>query len=153
MKLKPVFANTKFASLVLGLGGGQHDTVISALYITPERTAIADALPYASSGALIMVSKDGGVSPKTEKDLCGLKVGLEAGTSWVKKLAMLTTEYCAANGKPPVTVSEFPIAPEVSQVLISKNVQAQLEVAGAANAFATKRNGRVVISTPEPVYL
>jgi polar amino acid transport system substrate-binding protein len=153
MKLKPVFADTKFASLVLGLGGGQHDTVISALYITPERTAIADAIPYASSGALIMVSKDGGISPKTEKDLCGLKVGLEAGTSWVKKLATLSTEYCVPAGKAPVTVSEFPTAPEVSQALISKNVQAQLEVAGAAKAFAAKSNGRVVISSPEPVYL
>jgi polar amino acid transport system substrate-binding protein len=32
-------------------------------------------------------------------------------------------------------------------------VQAQLEVAGAAKAFAAKSNGRVVISSPEPVYL
>jgi len=153
MKLKPVFTDTKFASLILGLGGGQHDTVISGLYITAERTAIADAVPYASTGALIMVSKDGGVSPKTEKDLCGLKVGLEAGTSWVKKLATLSAEFCAPNGKPAVTVSEFPTAPEVSQALMSKNIQAQLEVAAAAKAFSARSNGRIVISSPDPVYI
>jgi polar amino acid transport system substrate-binding protein len=153
MKLKPVFADTKFASLILGLGGGQHDTVISGLYVTAERTAIADAIPYASTGALIMVAKDGGVMPKTENDLCGLKVGLQAGTSWVKKLATLSSEYCVPKGKPPVTVSEFPTAPEVSQALMSKNVQAQLEVAAAAKAFSAKSNGRIVVSSPEPVYL
>lgn len=152
MKLKPSFADTKFASLVLGLGGGQHDAVISGLYVTTERLAIADAVPYATTGALIMAGKDG-VQPKTENDLCGVKVGLEAGTSWVKKLKTLSTEYCAPKGLPPVEVSEFPTAPEVSQALMSKNVQAQLEVAGAAKAFAAKSNGRIVISSPAPVYL
>jgi polar amino acid transport system substrate-binding protein len=152
MKLKPSFADTKFASLVLGLGGGQHDAVISGLYVTPERLAIADAVPYATTGALIMAGKDG-VQPKTENDLCGVKVGLEAGTSWVKKLKTLSTEYCAPKGLAAVEVSEFPTAPEVSQALMSKNVQAQLEVAGAAKAFAAKSNGRIVISSPAPVYL
>ena len=152
MKLKPSITDTKFASLVLGLGGGQHDAVISGLYITAERLAIADAVPYATTGALIMAGKDG-VQPKTENDLCGVKVGLEAGTSWVKKLKTLSTEYCAPNGKPPVEVAEFPTAPEVSQALMSKNVQAQLEVAAAAKAFAAKSNGRIVISSPAPVYL
>jgi polar amino acid transport system substrate-binding protein len=151
MKLKPTIVDTKFASLVLGLGGGQHDAVISGLYITPERLAIADAVPYAGMGALIMASKDG-VQPKTENDLCGVKVGLQAGTSWVKKLQTLSTEYCAANGKPPVIVSEFPTAPEVSQALMSKNVQAQIEVAAAAKAFAAKSNGRIVVSSPSTVY-
>lgn len=153
MKLKPSLVDTKFASLVLGLGGGQHDTVISGLYITDERLAIADAVPYASTGALIMVAKDSAAQPKTENDLCGLKVGLQAGTSWVKKLATLSTEYCKPNGKAAVTVAEFPTAPEVSQALMSKNVQAQLEVAAAAKAFAGKSNGRIVISSPAPVYL
>jgi polar amino acid transport system substrate-binding protein len=151
MKLKPTIVDTKFASLVLGLGGGQHDAVISGLYITTERLAIADAVPYAGMGALIMASKDG-LQPKTENDLCGVKVGLQAGSSWVKKLQTLSTEYCATNGKPPVIVSEFPTAPEVSQALMSKNVQAQIEVAAAAKVFAAKSNGRIVISSPATVY-
>ena len=153
MKLKPTLIDTKFASLVLGLGGGQHDAVISGLYITAERTAIADAVPYASTGALIMVSKDSAAQPKTENDLCGLKVGLQTGTSWVNKLKTLSTDYCLAKGKPGIEMAEFPTAPEVSQALMSKNVQAQLEVAAAAKAFAAKSNGRIVISSPAPVYL
>lgn len=152
MKLKPQFADTKFANLVLGLNGGQHDVVISGLYVTAERTAIADAIPYATTGALIMVPKDSPAQPKTEKDLCGLKVGLEAGTSWVKALKTLSTEYCAPNGKPAVEVSEFPTAPEVSQALLSKNVQAQLEIAGAAKTFVERSKGRLAISSPAIVY-
>ena len=152
MKTKPAFVDTKFPSLILGLGSGQFDTVISGMYITPERTAQADAIAYARTGASIMVAKDGGVTPKTEQELCGLKVGLQAGTSWVKALAKLSTEYCVPNGKPAVAVSEFPTAPEASQALLSKNIQAQLEIAGAAKMLAERSKNRIVISSPALVY-
>ena len=152
MKLKPALTDTKFINLVTGLAAGQHDAVISGLYITPERLAQADAVPYASSGALIMVAKDSKAQPKTEKDLCGLKVGLQAGTSWVKLLKTLSDDYCKSANKGAITVMEFPTAPEVSQAMMSKNVDAQLEIAGAAKMIVEKTKGRVAISSPDLVY-
>ncbi len=152
IKAKPVFVDTKFTGLILGLSAGHFDAVISGMYVTPERTAQADAIPYANTGAAILVTKDSPVQPRTEKDLCGLKVGLQAGTTWVNALKQLSADYCAANGKPPVTVSEFPTAPEVSQALLSKNVQAQMEIAGAARMFAERSRGRLVVSSPALVY-
>ena len=152
MKLKPALTDTKFVSLVPGLAAGQHDAVISGLYITPERLAQADAIPYASTGALIMVAKDSKAQPKTEQDLCGLKVGLQAGTSWVKLLQALSETHCKATGKGAITVMEFPTAPEVSQAMMSRNVDAQLEIAGAAKMIVEKTKGRVTISSPDLVY-
>lgn len=152
LKAKPGFVDTKFTGLILGLGSGKFDAVISGMYITPERVLQADAIPYAKTGAAIMVLKDSPVQPKTEHDLCGLKVGLEQGTTWVKALKELSEKYCAANGKPAVTVQEFPSAPEVSQALMSKNVQAQLEIAGAARMFSERTKGRIVVSSPALVY-
>ncbi len=152
MKLKPVLTDTKFTSLILGLSGGQLDAVISGMYVTPERVAQADAIPYASTGAAIMVAKGSAIQPKTEKDLCGVKVGLQAGTSWVKDLKVLSDEYCVPAGKPAVMVSEFPTAPEVSQALMSRNVQAQMEIAGAAKMIVERSKNRIVVSSPELVY-
>jgi polar amino acid transport system substrate-binding protein len=100
-----------------------------------------------------MVAKDSLVKPKTEKDLCGVKVGLQAGTSWVKDLKTLSTDYCLANGKPAIEVSEFPTAPEVSQALMSRNVQAQIEVAATAKDFAERSKGRIIVSSPALVYV
>ena len=152
MKLKPALTDIKFVNLIPGLATGQHDAVISGLYVTPERLAQADAIPYANTGAAIMAAKDGKVQPKTEKDLCGLKVGLQAGTSWVKQLKTLSDDHCKPAGKPPVTVQEFPTAPEVSQALMSRNVDAQMEIAGAAKMIVERTKGRVVITSPELVY-
>lgn len=152
MKLKPLLTDTKFTSLILGLSGGQLDAVISGMYVTPERVAQADAIPYANTGAAIMVAKGSAIQPKTEKDLCGVKVGLQAGTSWVKDLKVLSDSYCVPAGKPAVQVSEFPTAPEVSQALMSRNVEAQMEIAGAAKMIVERSKSRIVITSPELVY-
>lgn len=152
MKFKPTLADTKFVNLIPGLATGQHDAVISGLYVTADRLAQADAVPYANTGALIMVAKAATLRPKTEKDLCGAKVGLQAGTPWVKQLKTLSDDYCKPADKPEITVQEFPTAPEVSQALMARNVDAQMEIAGAAKMIVERTKGRVVIASPDLVY-
>lgn len=152
LKLKPTLTDTKFVNLIPGLATGQHDVVISGLYVTTERLAQADAIAYANTGAAILVAKDGKVQPKTEKELCGLKVGLQAGNAWVKQVRTLSDDYCKTAGKGAITVLEFPTAPEVSQALMAHNVEAQLEIAGAAKMIVQRTKGRAVISSPDLVY-
>ncbi len=51
------------------------------------------------------------------------------------------------NGKPAITIQEFPTAPEASQALLSKNIGAQLEIAPAAQIIVDKSRGRSAISS------
>jgi polar amino acid transport system substrate-binding protein len=146
------FVDTKFTGLILGLASNKFDAVISGMYVTPAREKQAYAIPYARTGASIMVLKGGSLQPKTEQDLCGLKVGLQQGTTWVKALNELSESYCKANGKPAIMVQEFPTAPEAAQALMSRNVQAQLEIDGAAKMIVEKSRGRMEISSPDLVY-
>lgn len=85
LQAKPQLIDTKFTSLILGIGK-KYDAVISGMYVTPERQKQADAIPYALSGASIIALKGGAVQPKTEDELCGVKVGLQAGTTRVTSL-------------------------------------------------------------------
>ncbi|SMG31528.1 ABC transporter substrate-binding protein [Cedecea sp. NFIX57] len=151
LKAKPQLIDTKFTSLILGIGK-KYDAVISGMYVTPERQKQADAIPYALSGASIIALKDGPVQPKTEDELCGLKVGLQQGTSWVDSLKKHSDEYCTPNGKPAITILEFPTAPEASQALLSQNTNAQLEIAPAAQILVDKSRGRLAISSTRLVY-
>ncbi|MGH8426114.1 MAG: transporter substrate-binding domain-containing protein, partial [Pseudomonas fluorescens] len=104
------------------------------------------------TGAAVMVPKGSEINAKKPEDLCGLKLGLEQGTTWVKEFRKLSDEYCVPNNKGAISVSEYPSAPEVTQALLSKNIQAQVEIAGAAKLIAEKTNGRVVITTEHPIY-
>lgn len=56
-------------------------------------------------------------------------------------------EWCLKNGKPAITIQEFPTAPEASQALLSKNIGAQLEIAPAAQIIVDKSRGRPAISS------
>jgi polar amino acid transport system substrate-binding protein len=147
------FVDTRFSGLILGLNARHYDAVISGMYVTPERVAQAQAIPYAQTSAAIMVAASSTIKPKTPEELCGLHVGLEQGTTWVAKLQALSKDYCKGNGKGEITVSEYPSAPEVLQALLSNNVQAQMEIAGAAHALAAKSSGRVVVvQSPQLIY-
>lgn len=152
MNAKVEFVDTKFPSLILGLNSGKYDAIISGMYITPERQTQAQTIAYAKTGAAIMVLKDSTVKPKVPEDLCGLKVGLEKGTTWVAQFNKLSTDYCVPNNKGAIAVSEFPSAPEVTQALLSGNVQAQVEIDGAAGMIAERTKGRVVVSTEHSIY-
>ncbi|GAC1032196.1 ABC transporter substrate-binding protein [Pseudomonas sp. No.21] len=152
LKLDVAYVNTKFAGLILGLNARHFDTVISGMYITPERTAQALAIPYAQTGASILVKADAEARPQTPEELCGLKVGLQQGTTWVTQLQELSSSYCTANGKGAITVSEYPSAPEATQAMISGHIQAQVEIAGAAKQIAERSRQRVVVSTPGLIY-
>ncbi|MFP9229372.1 ABC transporter substrate-binding protein [Pectobacterium cacticida] len=151
LKAKPQLIDTKFTSLILGIGK-KYDAVISGMYVTPERLKQVDAIPYARSGALIVALKNSTIQPKTEDELCGVKVGLQQGTTWVSRLEAHSDEYCLKNGKPAISLQEFPTAPEVSQALLSKNINVQLEIAPAAHLIVEKSRGRLTISSNRLVY-
>lgn len=151
LNAKPQLIDTKFTSLILGIGK-KYDAVISGMYVTPERLKQAEAIPYALSGASIVVLKSGEIQPTKEQELCGLKVGLQQGTAWVSSLKKLSDEYCLPNGKPEIGILEFPTSPEVSQALLSKNINAQLEIAPAAQTIVDKSRDRLHISSTQLVY-
>jgi polar amino acid transport system substrate-binding protein len=147
------FTDTKFSGLILGLNAHHFDAIISGMYITPERVAQARAIPYAQTSAAIMVAASSAIKPQKPEELCGMHVGLEQGTTWVGKLQALSKDYCKPQGKADITVSEYPSAPEALQALLSNNVQAQIEQAGAAHALAAKSSGRVVVvQSPVLIY-
>jgi len=152
MGLEVDYFDTRFPNLILGLNSGRFDTIISGMYILPDRLKQADAIPYAQTGAAIMVTADSEVMPKEPEDLCGLTVGLQQGTSWVAKLNDLSTSYCEANGKGAITLREFPTTSETSQALLSGNIQAHMEIVSASQSIADKSRGRIVISSEHALY-
>ena len=146
------FVDTRFTGLILGLNAGHYDAVISGMYVTPERVAQARVIPYAQTGAAILVLASGELKPQVPEALCGLHVGVEQGASWAPTLHTVSQNYCKAHGKGEINVSEFPSAPEALQALLSHNIEAQMEIAGAAHALADKSSGRVVVTSTQLIY-
>ncbi len=152
LKLTPQFHDTRFANLVMGVNARRFDVVASALYVTPERAAQVDFVPYLKSGASLMVRTDDSFRPQRPEDLCGKRVGSIKGGSWIPKLMALSKSYCQANGQAPIDSREFPTSPEAAQALLAKAVDVQFEDAAVAAITADKLKGRITLSSQTLIY-
>ncbi|MDO7902346.1 ABC transporter substrate-binding protein [Pseudomonas sp. K1(2024)] len=152
LKLTTQFQDTRFANLVMGVNARRFDVVASALYVTPERAAQVDFLPYLKSGASLMVRANDSFRPQRPENLCGKRIGSIKGGSWIPKLMALSKSHCEANGQPAIDSREFPTSPEAAQALLAKAVDVQFEDAAVAAITADKLKGRVLISSNELIY-
>ncbi len=152
LNLQPQFVDTRFANLVMGVNARRFDLVASALYVTPERAAQVDFLPYLKSGASLMVRSDDSFRPQQPQDLCGKRVASIKGGSWIPKLVALSKDYCQANGQAPIDSREFPTSPEAAQALLAKAVDVQFEDAAVARITTDKLKGRITISSTTLIY-
>jgi ABC-type amino acid transport substrate-binding protein len=145
------YEDTRFAQLIPGLNADQFDVIASALYITKERAAEVDYIPYFSTGNSIVVRKD---DPplRDAAALCGQRVSVIAGGDIVQKLRTEASDACTSAGKDPVDVREFPTDPEATQALISGQVEAQVTDAAVASTLEENTGGGVQISSTELLY-
>jgi len=146
------FEDAKFSMLILGLSARRYDAIISGMYVTPERTAQAAAIPYAQTSSAILATAASGLKPKTPEDLCGMRVGIVSGTAYLPKLHELSARYCKTSGKGEIDIAEYPTTAEAIQAMLANNVQAGIQVANTAYALAAKSNGRILVSSTDLIY-
>ncbi|WP_175726305.1 ABC transporter substrate-binding protein [Burkholderia ambifaria] len=152
LKLEPVFLDTRFPDLILGMKARRFDVVASALYVTPDRVKQVDFVPYLKTGASLLVAKGNAFQPKTPQDLCGKRVGSIKGASWTPKLRAVSQDTCKAAGRGEIAILEFPTSPEATSALMSKAVDVQIEDAAVAQGIPKQTNGRVDISSTTLLY-
>lgn len=150
--LEASFSDISFPNLILGLDAGRFDTIISGMYILPERLEKADAIPYAKTGAAIMVRSDAEKKPATPEELCGLTVGLQQGTSWIPALQKVSDGYCKEKGAGAITINQYPTTAETTQALLSGHIQAHLEIDAASLRIVERAKGRIAISSKAAIY-
>lgn len=66
--------------ILAGLAGNRYDMIMSSMNITPERSAQVNFVPYLNMGQVFII-KNGTNKVKTEKDLAGRIVAVQADTT------------------------------------------------------------------------
>lgn len=110
------FQNQTFDGLIPALGAGRFDIIMSAMSDTKERQATLDFVDYFNVGTSILVRKGNPDKIQSLDDLCGKKVGLQAGTTQ-EEVAKEQSTKCEADGKGKIEVLTFETDPEAQQQL------------------------------------
>jgi len=150
--LKPVFEDTRFANLVLGLMGHRFDVVASALYITAERAKQIDYVPYLKTGGSLITLQDSSYRPQKPEELCGKRVASLKGAAWVPVLDQLSRSHCAAQGKGAIQVQEFASSPLAAQALLARSADVQFDDAAVSQMMVRQSGGRLAVTSTEILY-
>jgi polar amino acid transport system substrate-binding protein len=122
--LQVKFQDIAFASIIPALQAGKCDTIMSSLYIKPEREKVVDMIPYLMSGSEVAVKKG---NPKKvtgmDDSLCGLKVSAAVGKTATLQ-AEAQAKQCDADSKPKLTVVQTDQTTAAVQQLVNGQVDA-----------------------------
>ncbi|MEV4063969.1 ABC transporter substrate-binding protein [Nonomuraea dietziae] len=106
--LKVEWKNTSFDNIIPGLEAGRYDIGIAGFGIEKERLGVVDFVSNYLSGGGFLVKKGSGVKVNDFKDtICGLRVGVQSGTTQVERLEKADA-YCKGAGRQPVQIIRIP---------------------------------------------
>lgn len=135
-----------FAGIVGDLRASRYDIVMSAISITPERSAEIDFVPYfgpVGTGILVQAGNPQGIT--APEDLCGLNVAAQVGTYQVDQVDALNAGACAGN---QINLTTFPDNPTAVLELALGRVVAELaDDPVAAYSAATSEGNLVEVAT------
>jgi polar amino acid transport system substrate-binding protein len=148
------FIMASFDGILVGIQAGNYDVAMSAMYDNAERQEIVDFVDYAQDGTAMLVKKGNPEKLKSFEDLSGKPVAAEKGTTQAAALAALNEKF-KAEGKPEITISEFPDQPAALLAVQSGKVVCDLTDAstGAYIAMTTDDGAtfEVVVDPNPPV--
>lgn len=150
--LKPNWIDTRWVNLIPGLKSGKFDVLYSSMYITKERMAQIDMIPYLKTDISLLVLKDSKYQPKGPMDLCGRTVGAMKGTAFVAQVQSISKDRCEADGKKPIVIREFETSPQTTQAVLAHAVEVQYDDAAVMKAAVKSLPKRVEISSTESFF-
>jgi polar amino acid transport system substrate-binding protein len=135
------FENSQFSGIIPGVEAGRYEMAMSSFTINDERVQIVDMISYFSAGTSIAVAA-GNPQNVNPDDLCGLAVGVQAGTVQVEDIAA-RNEECRAAGKPEIQVTELQAQTDVNLALTANRIVAMLADSPVVAYAITTTNGAV----------
>ena len=133
--IKFEFIKASFDGILIGIQAGNYDLAMSGMYDNKLRQDTVDFVDYAQDGTGLLVRKGNPEGIKGFADLAGKAVGAEKGTTQAAALAALNEQF-KAEGKPEMTVSEFPDQPAALLAVQSGKVVADLTDSSTAGYIA-----------------
>lgn len=145
MGLDTVWVDVPFASIIPSLQAAQCDTIISSLYIRPEREEVVDFVPYMWQGQGIAVrsENEAGITGPDDS-LCGHSVATTIGTTAEQNMDD-QAEECADAGS-ELEVVKFDNATNAAQSVTSGQQDALASETPTISYREQQTNGDLVLT-------
>jgi len=136
--LQITIRNTGFDALIADLTtGGRCDIVWSGLFISDDRTAVADVVPYMKTGHVVMVPVGNPKGIHTAMDLCGKTISIQTG-GLVETVSAQASTDCTDAGKQAINIQGHAKVADEFQEIVLGRVDAVWETQEAVADWMTR---------------
>ncbi len=119
--VKAVYNIAGFDTIIPGITGGRYDVGVSSFTDTAARQEQVDFVNYYSAGILWAAPKGKTVDPN---NACGLKVGVQSGTTEEQDEVPAKSKACTDGGKPAIQILKFDGQDQVTNAVVLGQVDA-----------------------------
>jgi polar amino acid transport system substrate-binding protein len=143
-KVKANLVPTAFDGLMPALQSKRCDVLLSGLYMSEKRLAVADAVPTLNTGPVIVTSPDSASSFTKPTDLCGVDIAAQSASANAAIIQGLS-KPCAAAGKPAPHLTQYPQTAQTVLAVLNGKSKALIETDVAAAHMARQNQGKLVV--------
>jgi polar amino acid transport system substrate-binding protein len=142
--LELVIVEIPFTSILPAMSAGRADLAWGSFTVTEERLEEVDFVVFMDAGTVASALPDVAATLTEQNDLCGLSIGIAAGSSADFTADALSAD-CEAAGLAPIDKVIFPDIPEVIQSVLSGRVDARLDDSTASGYYEVTSDGQLVV--------
>lgn len=139
----------QFDGLIPGVQSGRFQAAMECMSDNEERREVVQFVDnaYGANGLMVMQENPAKVT-ENPLSMCGVDTGVQTATNFVQN-AEVFSENCELNDLPPLNVTEFPSAADVSTALEAGQIDATFT--SLATARWQESQGRPVMSFASPL--
>jgi ABC-type amino acid transport substrate-binding protein len=143
-KVKAKLVPTAFDGLMPALQSKRCDALISGLYMSKERLAVADAAAEMNTGPVIVTTPDEAGALEVPTDLCGVSVAAQSASANAAIIEGLK-KTCEADGKPAPQLTQYPQTSQTVLAVLNGKSKALIETDVAAAYMASQNKDKLVV--------
>lgn len=132
------FEVTTFEGLQPGIQAGRCDIIPGGLYMSASRLEVLDGVQYMQTGPALIVRADDDKKYADDKDLCGLKISAQSGSS----NAGIGEDIAAACGD-GTSVDQYPKTADTVVAVVNGSADALIETDVAAADIVARSGGQL----------
>ncbi|MBT2213443.1 MULTISPECIES: transporter substrate-binding domain-containing protein [Actinomadura] len=140
--LKYSIRNVAWEALLPGVAGGRYMVADDGISDTAERQKVGIFIDYTQSSSVLVTAKANG-GAKSQDAACGNGIATIRGTTDVDTAKKISAD-CAAKGRPPVRVTQYPTAQDADLALRSGREKFEINVAETAE-YAIRKGSPIAI--------
>lgn len=145
--LSPEFDTTGFSNIIPSVAINQYELGISAIWVDDPSAGLVNMVEYFKAGTAMAVRVDDTQPANSRQGLCGYRVSIEEGSSYIDDMVAIS-QRCVKQGGKPITIIATNSQVDATALLVNDKVDAMIADSPVVSYAVANSNGTMISVGP-----